>query len=208
MTIKQTIATIYQKFSRWTVVTTPGPAKAVYIGAPHTSYWDGLFMAIAFWTINRPFKFLVKNSLINGPIGPIVRWIGGVGVDRSSSNGLVSDIVKRATEADEFTLIIAPKGTRSPRKYWKSGFYHIALEADIPVYLGFVDRKTMSYGFKDSIKLTGDVSADMDKIRAYYAGMQGVRPEKGSVPRLRIEDEKPDGPGNDGEGRDGSGTTA
>ncbi|MBR5950649.1 MAG: acyltransferase, partial [Actinomycetaceae bacterium] len=90
----------------------------------------------------------------------------------------------------EFVLAVTPKGTRSKRAFWKSGFYRIALEADLPLEMGFVDSVTKTFGWSTSFKPTGDVKADMDKIREFYAGKQGIKPELTSVPRLRAEDDE------------------
>ena len=97
--------------------------------------------------------------------------------------------MQRIRESDSFTLCITPKGTRSPREFWKSGFYRIAMEADVPIQLGFIDRNTRTFGWGPTYRLTGDVRADMDVIRAFYADKVGVKPSKTSVPRLRAEDE-------------------
>lgn len=190
MGMKNTIASTYMRFSSWTFVHEDIPPKAVIIGAPHTSYWDGWLMVMAFWKVGRPFKFLVKDSAVKVPVlGRIIRWVGGISTDRSHAHGMVGSLVHTAQSSDQFTIIIAPKGTRSPRKYWKSGFYRIALETDLPVQLGFIDRRNRTYGWAGTISLTGDVTADMDRIRSFYEGKEGFRPEKTSVPRLRAEDD-------------------
>lgn len=189
MSVKQFVSRTYQKFGSWNLSTEPLPEKAIIIGAPHTSNWDAFFMLMALWNENRSFKFLVKNSMNRGPVGYITRALGGVGVDRGASHGLVPAIIAKAQAADEFLLCITPKGTRSPRQYWKSGFYSIALGADLPIVFGFLDSTTRTYGWGPTYKLTGDVKADMDVIRAFYDGKKGVKPELGSKPRLRAEDE-------------------
>ena len=159
--------------SRWTLTTEPLPDKVIVIGAPHTSNWDGVFMAVSMWKSGRSFSFLVKDSVVKAPVlGWFVKKIGAVPVERSA-----------------FTLCITPKGTRSPRDFWKSGFYRIAMEADVPIQLGFIDRTTRTFGWGPTYRLTGDVRADMDVIRAFYADKVGVNPAKTSVPRLRAEDE-------------------
>ncbi|MDP9800828.1 1-acyl-sn-glycerol-3-phosphate acyltransferase [Arcanobacterium wilhelmae] len=187
--MKHAASKLFQKVSRWTFVHEPLPEKAVVIGAPHTSVWDGIFMAVAFWDLRRDFKFLVKDSLTHGPVAPLIKWVGGLGVDRKHPHGMVGSTVEKAKETEGFTLIIAPEGTRKQRKYWRSGFYHIALQANVPVVLGFIDAKTRTYGWGPSIELTGDVKADMDVIRAFYADKVGMRDGRVSAPRLRAEDE-------------------
>jgi 1-acyl-sn-glycerol-3-phosphate acyltransferase len=190
MGIKKAIASTFMTFSRWHFVYEDMPPKAVVIGAPHTSYWDGWLMVMAFWKVGRPFRFLVKDSAVNAPvIGPIIRWVGGISIDRSHSNGVVGSLVHQARVNPTFTVIIAPKGTRSPRKYWKSGFYRIALETGLPVQLGFINRKTHTYGWAGNLHMTGDVTADMNRIRAFYDGKVGFKPQNTSVPRLRAEDD-------------------
>lgn len=191
MSIRRFIAKTYLLFSRWTFVHEPLEKKTIVIGAPHTSNWDGVFMALCFWSIDRPFTFLVKDSAIKLPIlGSFFKAIGGFPIDRSSPHGVVGQVVDQAKAVSDFTLVLTPKGTRSPRRYWKSGFYRMALGADLPVALGFVDRSTKTFGWGPSIHMSGDVNADMDTIRAFYADKVGFNPEKASVPRLRAEDEE------------------
>ncbi|ADH93470.1 acyltransferase [Arcanobacterium haemolyticum] len=187
MSFKRFISRTFQKFSRWQMDVEPLPPKAILIGAPHTSNWDAVYMIVAFWDVGRDLRFLVKNSIINGPIGPIARAVGGVGVDRNSNHGLVQSIAEQARKASDFTLCVTPKGTRGRREFWKSGFYHMAYEAGIPVVFGFVDSTTKRYGWKGSMMLTGNMEEDMDKIRAFYADKVGVKPELTCVPRLRNE---------------------
>ena len=189
MGLKKAIAATYMRLSRWTFVHEPLPKKVVLIGAPHTSNWDGFLMVMCFWRIGRPYKFLVKESAAKNPVvGPIVRWVGGVPVNREGGHGVVKAAVEEANRSEEFTLIIAPNGTRSRRDYWKSGFYRICLETGLPLQLGFIDSRTRTYGWSGNITLTGDVKADMDRIREFYAGKLGKRPANSNVPRLRAEE--------------------
>ena len=190
MALTSAIASAYLSVSRWKLSTQPLPDKVIIIGAPHTSNWDGVFMAISMWKSGRTFSFLVKDSIVKAPVlGWFVKKIGAVAVERSASHGLVEQVAQRIREADTFTLCITPKGTRSPRDFWKSGFYRIAMEAGVPIQLGFIDRNTRTFGWGTTYQLTGDVHADMEAIRAFYADKAGIHPEKTSVPRLRAEDE-------------------
>ena len=190
MALTRALASAYLAVSRWTLTTEPLPDKVIVIGAPHTSNWDGVFMAVSMWKSGRSFSFLVKDSVVKAPVlGWFVKKIGAVPVERSAAPGLVDQVAGRIRESDSFTLCITPKGTRSPRDFWKSGFYRIAMEADVPIQLGFIDRTTRTFGWGPTYRLTGDVRADMDVIRAFYADKVGVNPAKTSVPRLRAEDE-------------------
>ncbi|WP_216378491.1 1-acyl-sn-glycerol-3-phosphate acyltransferase [Arcanobacterium phocae] len=190
MSFKRFIARTFQRFSRWTIDVDTLPPKAVVIGAPHTSNWDALYMLMAFWHADRNLRFLIKSSYMRQPVGSFIRAVGGVGVDRNSSHGMVHNIVEHAQSVEHFALCVAPKGTRGYRDTWKSGFYYIALEAGIPVVFGFVDSATKTYGWRGSMMLTGDVAADMEKIREFYADKVGIHPELTSVPRLRAEIEE------------------
>lgn len=178
------MAKVYWRFSRWTPHIEPLPERGVLIGAPHTSNWDLVLMVMVSWQAGVPFKFLVKNSVFWPPLSWIMRALGGIPVDRSADHGLVREIVAMAERGEQFALVITPEATRSKVEYWKSGFYRIARQAHLPLVLGFVDRSRMTCGVGPHLDLTGNVSADMDKIRAYYAGMVGLRPGLESEPRL------------------------
>lgn len=193
MKIRRLLAQTYLRFSRWNVQTEPLPDHVIVIGAPHTSNWDGVFMALSFWSIGRPFSFLVKDSVTKAPVlGAFVKAIGGIGIDRTAAGGIVQQIVDQVAEARRegrtFTLAMTPKGTRSQREYWKSGFYRMARQANVPLQLGFVDSTTHTFGWAGILELTGDVKADMDTIRSFYANKVGIRPELTSTPRLRMEE--------------------
>ncbi|WP_073995887.1 1-acyl-sn-glycerol-3-phosphate acyltransferase [Arcanobacterium urinimassiliense] len=190
MAWKPLLSGIVQKLVPYKLVTTPLPKKAVVIGAPHTSYFDGLLMVIGLFAANRKFRFLVKDSAVNSPFGPLIRALGGISVDRSSPHGVVKQITDMFAENDEFILVLAPKGTRAQKPYWRSGFYHIARGAKVPVVLGFIDAQySKRYGWEESMELSGDMRKDMDYIRSFYEETSGIHPERFSLPRLKGEDE-------------------
>lgn len=190
MGFKKALASAFTKAKGWTLDIEELPEKVLVVGAPHTSNWDALHMLAAFWTLGRKPHFLVKDSVVKIPVfGALVRSLGGIAVDRSASNGMVGSLIERLENEDDFILAITPKGTRGKREFWKSGFYRIALEADIPVELGFVDSTTKTFGWSASMRLTGDVKADMEKIREFYADKRGIKPELTCTPRLRAEDD-------------------
>ena len=126
-------------------------------------------------------------GLFTGWRGPIMRGLGGIAVDRDAPSAVVSEVLERIESGDVFGLVVTPDGTRKGHTYWKSGFYRIARDAQLPVTLGYVDRTTMTTGLGPTIDLTGDVSRDMDRIRAFYADKSGMKPEHRVEPRLREE---------------------
>ncbi len=179
---------MFWAFSRWTLVSEAAPTRpTVLVGAPHTSNWDFVLMLAIAWQLDIDVHWLGKKSLFRGWRGPIMRRLGGIPVDRTDPARVVKDVVGQVHDGTVFGLVVTPDGTRGGNEYWKSGFYRIARETGMPVTLGFVDRTTMTSGLGPTIDLTGDVAADMDRIRAFYADKAGVRPERRTEPRLREE---------------------
>lgn len=187
--LRRRISQVFWRFSRWTPVTEEIPERGVLLGVPHTSNWDLLFMLMISWRIGKPFHFLAKKSLFRRPMGAVMRALGGIPVDRSAEQGLVREIVAKAERGEQFLLVVTPEATRGRVEYWKSGFYRIARAAELPVVMGFVDSRRKECGLGPHFTLTGNVRADMDRIRANYAGMIGVRPDMSGEPRLREEPE-------------------
>ena len=186
--LKRLAARVFWTFSRWTLATQPAPTRpTVLIGAPHTSNWDFVLMLGIAWRLGIDVHWLGKKGLFRGWRGPVMRRLGGIPVDRSDPARVVGEVVERVRSGSVFGLVVTPDGTRGGNAYWKSGFYRIARETGMPVTLGFVDRTTRTTGLGPTFEFTGDVSVDMDRIRAFYADKAGVRPERRTEPRLREE---------------------
>jgi 1-acyl-sn-glycerol-3-phosphate acyltransferase len=187
--MRRLIARIFWTFSRWKLVTEPAPSRpTLLIGAPHTSNWDFVLMLAIAWKLGVDFRWLGKKSLFAGWRGPIMRALGGIPVDRADASRVVDEIVARIRAGEVFSLVVTPDGTRGGNTRWKSGFYRIARDTDMPVTLGYVDRTTMTTGLGPTLSLTGDIPADMDRIRAFYADKAGFHPERRVEPRLSAED--------------------
>ena len=187
--LRRLVSRVYWAVSRWRLVSEPAPDRpTVLIGAPHTSNWDFVLMLGIAWRLGIDVRWLGKKSLFAGWRGPIMRALGGIPVDRSDPGRVVGEVVDRVHSGEVFGLVVTPDGTRGANEYWKSGFYRIARETGMPVTLGYVDRTTMTTGLGPTIELTGDVPADMDRIRAFYADKSGLHPALRSEPRLRSED--------------------
>lgn len=188
MAILRLIAAGYWRLSRWTFRSEPAPTRStILLSAPHTSNWDFVLMLAVAWRAGFRPKFLGKKELFRGPAGPLMRALGGIAVDRQNPAGLVDELVARARSGEVFQLVITPEGTRGNVDRWKSGFYRLAREADLPVTLAYCDRASMTTGIGPTIELTGDVKADMDVMRAFFADKAGVRPERRVEPRLAEE---------------------
>ena len=152
----------------------PDLPKMVIVGAPHTSNWDFvLFLALAFSLKANP-HYLGKAELFRGPFGAFFRWCGGIPVDRSKSTGLVEQTVEAINRARQFILVITPEGTRGKVRAWKSGFYHIAKQAEIPIVLAFIDRSRKALGIGPTFIPTENMDVDMKTIQSFYEGKVGI----------------------------------
>lgn len=159
----------------------PNLPKYVVIAAPHTCGWElpiGLCMAFAY-RVNA--RWLGKKSLFRGPLGPFFKWLGGIPVDRSKSTGMVGQMVEAFNESERMVLILAPEGTRKATSQWRSGFYHIAVGAKVPIVLGYLDFRRKAGGIGPVIMPTGDLNEDMYKIRLFYEGVTPRHPERKSA---------------------------
>lgn len=151
----------------------PTAPKYVLIAVPHTSNWDfPLSLAMAF-VYRFDMHWMGKDSLFKGWRGPIMRWMGGIPITRSSSNNVVAQTVEVFNASDRLVIAIPPEGTRSKVDTWKTGFYYIALGAKIPIALAFLDYKHKTGGFLSTFTPTGDVEKDIRTMRASYSGISG-----------------------------------
>jgi 1-acyl-sn-glycerol-3-phosphate acyltransferase len=156
----------------------PDIPKYVLIAAPHTSNWDLPFsLAIAF-AFRLKICWMGKHTLFRLPFGPLFRWLGGVPIDRTKSRDTVSQIAEVFRERARMVMLIAPEGTRKKVKAWKTGFYHIARGANVPVLLAFLDYMKKVGGFGPLIYLSESLEADMAVIRSFYATVTPKHPAK------------------------------
>jgi len=168
----------------------PEEKKYVVLAVPHTSNWDGLVLMAVTQGIGLKLAWMIKDSWLKGPMGPILRRLGAVGIDRSQRGNVVAQMVARFNAESSLVLAIPPEGTRSRVEYWKSGFYHIAREANVPVVPGYLDYARKRAGLGPALWMTGDVKSDMDRIRGFYTQMapRAHDPSKVGPMRLREED--------------------
>lgn len=169
----------------------PAARKYVVIGTFHTTNWDFPLMLLLKSAIGLKVRWVGKHSLFRWPLGWLMRRLGGIPVDRRFPHNYVEQIVDAFRRRVELILVIAPEGTRKKAQYWKSGFYFIALGAGVPIALGFADYARKVGGIGPSFVPTGDVEADMARIRAFYADKRGLHPEKQSEIRFRPSAEPP-----------------
>jgi len=188
--VRRTFARVALRLSRWKVAG-EAPSKGILVGAPHTSNWDWVLTMLLAWDSSVQIRLLVKNSLFKGPLGPLLRATGAVELDRKNPGATIRALLADSAVDDAFLLGIAAEGTRSKGEYWKSGFYRISRQTGIPVTLAYLDAPSRTVGWGPTFELSGDVGADMDRVRDFYADKRGFRPDDATPPRLREEDAPP-----------------
>jgi len=184
MRVRRSLARGILRATRWRLVGNV-PRTGVLVGAPHTSNWDWVAMLLIAWSSGVRPQVLIKKEFFKGPIGWLLRATGGIPLDRANPGGTIRDLLKQ--DPDSFLLVIAAEGTRSKGEYWKSGFYKIAQQTGLPISLGFIDGPTRTLGMGPTFTPSGDVGADMDLVRDFYADKNGVNPQGRTEPRLREE---------------------
>ncbi|MES2841559.1 MAG: lysophospholipid acyltransferase family protein [Pseudomonadota bacterium] len=148
--------------------------RSVLIAAPHTSNWDLPYTLMVAFALRLNIRWMGKHSIFRAPFGGVMRWLGGIEVNREQSNNLVAASAKAIRESDgPLQLIVPPEGTRSKTRYWKTGFYHIAREAQVPIVMAYMDYAHKRSGLGPVFEPTGDVEADMATIKAFYAPFKG-----------------------------------
>ena len=159
--------------------TPPDLAKLVIIVAPHSSNWDFVIGIATVFALRLDIHFVGKRELFRGPLGPLMRWLGGLPVDRKQPEGFVDQIVALFAGRSQLLLAMAPEGTRKPVDRWKTGFYRIALAAGVPIVAAFIDHGSKRVGFGPVMVPTGDSSGDVAELQAFYGGMarRGQRSE-------------------------------
>lgn len=189
--LKRAIGRSYLRLAGWREEGGRPEAEAfVLIAAPHTSNWDLPLTIALSYVYDVPIRWAGKHTLFRFPYGWFMRALGGIPIVRHERRGRVQQLADLFEEHENLVLTVPAEGTRSRRDYWKSGFYHIARIADVPIVCGYLDYQRKRGGFGPAIRPTGDVSGDMDRIREFYADKVGRYPEKFGPVRLREEDEE------------------
>lgn len=168
----------------------PTAKKFVVLAYPHTSNWDGVVLMLVAKAIGLDMRFMIKADWVKGPMGPLMNSMGAVAIDRSKKNNIVDQMIEEFRTRDSLALVIPPEGTRSRAEGWKSGFYHIARGANVPVVPGYLDFKRKRAGMGPARMMTGDVKADMDALRAFYDAKQPSAQDPRDQSPIKLKEEK------------------
>jgi 1-acyl-sn-glycerol-3-phosphate acyltransferase len=178
------------RLAGWRLLFNGLPARqGVLIVYPHTSNWDFPVAMLAKWAVGLQVTFWGKDTLFKLPLfGRWLRWLGGVPVDRRSASGIVAQMASALTAAREngdfMWLALSPEGTRKYSAAWRSGFYHVAQQAGVPLALVYLDYREREIGVQHFLRLTGDVPTDMAAIASVLSGRSGRNPVQAAPIRL------------------------
>jgi len=189
----RTIARTFLRLTGWkSEGGRPPYDRFVLIAAPHTSNWDLVYLIAFAWLYEVRIAWMGKRQIFRPPLGGLMRALGGIPVVRERSTNMVDAMAAtvrdhRPTDDRPLAMVVPAEGTRAYAPYWKSGFYYIALAAEVPIVMGYLDWRTKHGGFGPALLPTGDVRSDMDEVRAFYADKTGKYPELSGAIRLKEE---------------------
>lgn len=170
----------------WRVdVAWPSVPRCIIIVYPHTSNWDFVLGYLARLAAGLPVHWIGKDTLFRWPFAGLLRRMGGIPVNRRERTGFIAHLAEEFRRRPRMWVAMAPEGTRARTDHWKSGFYHLARAADVPVGLAFIDYRARVVGLATYLALTGDEEADLARIRAAYAEKAGRHPDQAGEIRFR-----------------------
>jgi len=183
--ILRLLAIVVLKLAGWKIKgTLPSAPKFVLVAAPHTSYWDGFYLMAVAFVFRVKLRWMGKHTLFRKPMGPIIRWLGGIPINRTISSDTVKQAVEAINESNSIVLAIPPEGTRQRVSTLKTGFYYIALEAKIPIVMGILDYGRKITGVGPLLNPSGDLEADLETIRSFYADIAGKYKDQSALTQV------------------------
>jgi 1-acyl-sn-glycerol-3-phosphate acyltransferase len=186
--MKRFLASVFLRLAGWKPEgQRPAALRYVLIAAPHTSNWDLAYLLALSAVLDVKVSFMAKHTLFRGPMGWAMRRLGGIPVRRDQRADLVDRMAQVLNESEKLCLTVPAEGTRRYVPHWKSGFYHIARKAGVPIVMGYLDYARKRGGFGPELIPTGDVREDMDEVRSFYADKVGKHPAHFGAVRLKEE---------------------
>jgi 1-acyl-sn-glycerol-3-phosphate acyltransferase len=186
----QVISQALLRRQKWQLIGAfPDLPKFITVGAPHTTNWDFYYMLLIKVITGVDLRWVGKDSLFRWPFGGLMKRLGGIPVNRRSSNNFVDQMVELFKANNSLALAITPEGTRSKTHYWRTGFYRMAVGAQVPIVLVAIDYSTRTIEIRPAFTPSGDIEKDFDLIRDFYAGKSGKYPTQQGKIQLRLENE-------------------
>jgi 1-acyl-sn-glycerol-3-phosphate acyltransferase len=183
------LAGVYLAVAGWKIAGgPPDEPKYVLVAAPHTSNWDVSHMLAISFRCKVRVRWAGKHTLFRAPFRGVMRWLGGIPIDRRGKHGAVEQLAEAFGRTDRMVLAISPEGTRRRTEHWRSGFYHIARLAQVPMVCGALDYGTKTATFGPALWATGNIREDMDRLRSFFAGCTGCHPDQFGPVRLEREE--------------------
>ncbi len=183
-TVLRGFSIAFMKLTGWKVEGSlpPNGQKSVLIAAPHTSNWDLPYTLMTAFILGLDVYWIGKAQIFKPPFRGVMMWLGGIPVDRDKASNLVAASIEAIKTADgPLQLIVPPEGTRSNTRFWKTGFYYIALGAQVPIVMAYMDYEKKQSGLGPVFVPTGDIEADMATIKAFYAPFKGKHADRFQV---------------------------
>jgi 1-acyl-sn-glycerol-3-phosphate acyltransferase len=175
-TVLRVLSVGFLKLAGWKVLGSlpPNCGKSVFIAAPHTSNWDLPYTLMVAFSLRLNIYWMGKEQIFKPPFRGLMMWLGGIPVNRDKSSNLVAASIEAIQQADgPLQLVVPPEGTRSNTRYWKTGFYYIAVGAQVPIVMAYMDYEKKVSGLGPVFQPSGDIDADMVRIKAFYAPFKG-----------------------------------
>jgi len=191
--VRRALARLFLRATGWKPEgDAPTAPRFVLIAAPHTSNWDLAFLLAFAELYGIRISWMGKHTIFRAPFGGLFRALGGIPIRRHERADRVTLMAEEFAQREHFALVVPSEATRGWAPHWKSGFYHIARRAKVPIVMGFLDYARRRGGFGPAIEATGDVKRDMDRVRAFYADKVGKYPDQFGPVQLREEESPPD----------------
>ncbi|WLD57246.1 lysophospholipid acyltransferase family protein [Salinispirillum sp. LH 10-3-1] len=166
----------------WHIAPFPDVNKAVVVGGPHTSNWDGLLGLVGGAALGLQVNIMIKANLFFWPLGPLMRRFGAIPINRQQNSGVVEQAVAQIKQRDRMIMVVTPEGTRSNAPKWKTGFYHIALQAEVPIVVATADYGKKEITYPAVVMPSGDIDADFESFYSLFANVTPKHPSKLSAP--------------------------
>src|SRR5262245_21221531 len=174
------------KAAGWTIeIQQPLPPRCVIAGAPHTSNWDFVLALVFILATGLDIRWAGKHTLFRWPFGRLMRALVGIPINRGARENVVEQMVAAFRGNESLKVVFAPEGTRSKTTHWRTGFYYIALCANVPIVMGYVDYARRVVGLGPALQPTGDIQADFAIIREFFAPIVGKHPERQGLIQVR-----------------------